>query len=92
MKMKTISFENGTHITLPDEEGRALVFATGVDNGTNVYSVHGPEHGVMCMILELTSVICREAKDRELMVEFVRVLAEQLKNVLEEEQKNAEKD
>ena len=31
MAMKMISFENGMHITYPDDEGRALVFASGVD-------------------------------------------------------------
>ena len=94
MTMKMISFENGMHITYPDDEGRALVFASGVDpeHEPSTFSIHGPEHTVMALMIDLFMIVCREAKDREMAVDFIRVLAEQLNKVLEEEQKNAEKD
>lgn len=94
MAMKMISFENGMHITYPDDEGRALVFASGVDpeNEPSSYSIHGPAHKVMALMIDLVLIACREAEDREMVVDFIRVLAEQLNKIIEEEQKNAEKD
>ena len=94
MTMKMISFENGMHITLPDEEGRAMVFATGLDPEElpSTFSIHGPAHKVMALMIDLVTIVCREAKDREMVVDFIRVLAEQLNKIIEEEQKHAEKD
>ena len=94
MAMKMISVENGMHITYPDDEGRALVFASGVDpeNEPSSYSIHGPAHKVMALMIDLVLIACREAEDREMVVDFIRVLAEQLNKIIEEEQKNAEKD
>ena len=43
-------------------------------------------------MIDLVMIACREAEDREMVVDFIRVLAEQLNKIIEEEQKNAEKD
>lgn len=92
--MKMISFENGMHITYPGEEGRALVFASGLDpeNEPSSFSLHGPAHKVMCLILDLIMIACREAEDKEMVRQFIQVLVDQLTKFLEEEKTNAEKD
>ncbi len=68
--MKTISFKNGMHITVPDEEGRAVVFATGLDNKMST-ALDGPLDEVMDLIAALAHIAVCNCKNPDMKSAFV---------------------
>lgn len=84
MAMKMISFNNGTHITFPDEEERAVVFASSVGGGDGSFTLDGPEETVMSLILELTRTALQESQNKARRLTFVMIMTSVLADGLEE--------
>lgn len=70
MKMKMISFKNGMHITVPDDDGRAVVFATGLDNKMST-ALNGPLEEVMDLIVALAHIAVCNCKNPDMKSAFV---------------------
>lgn len=84
MAMKMISFKNGMHITVPDEEDRAVVFASSVGEGNGSFSLDGPQETVMALVLELARVALQESQNKARRVAFIMSMISVLADGLEE--------
>ena len=84
MAMKIISFNNGMHITVPDEEERAVVFASSVGGGDGSFTLDGPEETVMSLILELTRTALQESQNKARRLAFVMIMTSVLAKGLKE--------
>ena len=82
--MKTISFKNGMHITVPDEEGRGVVFgtSTGVLDGS--FALEGPLETVMALVMALAWVALKECPNEVRRAAFVKNMTSVLADGLEE--------
>ena len=84
MAMKTISFENGTHITLPDEEGRGVVFGTSTGVVDGAFALNGPVEVVTALVLALAWVALKECPNEVRRAAFVMSMISVLADGLEE--------
>ena len=83
MAMKMISFTNGTHITVPDEAERGVVF-TSTGDGDGSFALEGPVEVVAPLILELARVALNECPNEARRAAFVMSMISVLADGLEE--------
>lgn len=88
MAMKMIAFKNGIHITVPDDDGRAVVFGSCADEGLLSFTLEGSPEAVLQLILELARVGLQECKDKDMRTAFTMCIIEVLAHGYDPEKKD----
>lgn len=88
MKMKTISFKNGMHITVPDEAERGVVFGTSTGDGGGSFALEGPVEVVAALVLELARVALKESPNEVIRLAFAKSMISVLADSLKDEKKD----